>query len=83
MRQTAHEKQLNRIKRQANVHLSRFSKMELDLQEAVSDLLGVVDSIDLEMDKLGALRINVQKQIKGHQEALKHVGNFTGGLKNE
>jgi hypothetical protein len=78
-----HEKELSRVKKQANRHLDKFRNMELDLQEAVFDLHGVVVSIDEEMDKLAALRIKVQKQISGHEEVLKNIGNFTGGVTNE
>jgi peptidoglycan hydrolase CwlO-like protein len=78
---TIHEKTVKRVKQQTDAHLSKFTKMENDIREAVSDLEDVVVSIDAEMDKLAALRIDVQKQISSHEESLKHIVGFLGGIR--
>lgn len=78
---TVHEKTFKRAKQRANQHLDKFIKMENDVRETVSELEGVITSIDAEMDKLAALRIQVLGQIKGHEEAIKHISNFLGGVR--
>lgn len=80
MKQSLHEKKFNNAKKLANQHLDKFRKMELDLKEAVENLDNLVKSIDAEMDSLAVLRIKVQGQMAGHEQALKGISNFLGGV---
>jgi uncharacterized protein YoxC len=75
---TVHEKAVQRIQRQADQHVSKFRQMELDVQEANGDLNEVVTAIDAEMDKLAALRIKTQKQIKANDTLLQTISGITG-----
>jgi hypothetical protein len=75
---TVHEKAVAKIQAQADKTLSKFRKTELDIQEANADLHGVVDAIDIEMDKLAALRIKTQQQIKTNDTVLSSLAPLLG-----
>jgi hypothetical protein len=75
---TVHEKAVNRVQRQADRALDKFRKTELDVQEANADLHDVVTAIDIEMDKLAALRIKTQKQISANDAVLTNIGALLG-----
>lgn len=75
---TIHEKAVQRVQRQSDKALDTFRKTETDLMEANSDLLGVVTAIDIEMDKLSALRIKTQKQLQANEVALKNISALLG-----
>lgn len=75
---TVHEKAVSRVQKQADRHIDKFRGMELDIQEANSDLHDVVKAIDVEMDKLAALRIATQKMITANDAVLTNIGALLG-----
>jgi hypothetical protein len=75
---TVHEKAVTRIQSQADKALGTFRKTELDIIEANAELHSVVTAIDIEMDKLAALRIKTQKQISVNDAVLKNISALLG-----
>jgi hypothetical protein len=75
---TVHEKALTKIQGQADKALEKFRKTELDIIEANNELHGVVTAIDIEMDKLAALRIKTQQQIKTNDTVLSSLAPLLG-----
>jgi hypothetical protein len=75
---TVHEKAVTKIQKQADKSLEKFRKTELDIIEANNELHGVVTAIDIEMDKLAALRIKTQQQIKANDTVLSSLAPLLG-----